>query len=525
MKILKIIFFVLLISLIFTSGILLGKNLTNKSVPLTIYKQSPSQTSATIPSVSISFDETANWKLTKFSTTISFKLPQNIEDPLYVNTGHYAQGTTLPGNTEFQIWGADGASPSQGKDYYDEIKNNITSNLIFQTKKTQLNNKEAIEFTTDVSSPEMVWGGEVYNKLRGVLIKMNDGRGLVVIHYQGTTFQKNGDFISDNKIFNQILSTFKFVDSPESLLYGYTHKATGFSFNYPSVYKVAEQPMNGGIDLISLNNNDGVKIDIYISDNPDGKTLDELVNEFDVEQGEASIPPSEYRKSIIAGESAIRRRDNISGKEKVFFVHNGGFFEFIKFFNNTKKEQNEFEDILQSITFKGASVYNFGKVSFPYEKSWQIEESQRSNENINTLDFHINSLCINKEPKPIVSGTEMVCDVTIVDYSPSYFQLKEQKAILDLNQFVDFMASQGRDETMATPIINNFVNDKNISITKWVGIRPLTGELVESYFFEYEDKANMSHFVYLYGNPAQISANDNLLKSFVNKIINSIGIN
>jgi len=51
MKILKIIFFVLLISLIFTSGILLGKNLTNKSVPLTIYKQSPSQTSATIPSV------------------------------------------------------------------------------------------------------------------------------------------------------------------------------------------------------------------------------------------------------------------------------------------------------------------------------------------------------------------------------------------------------------------------------------------------------------------------------------------
>jgi len=78
---------------------------------------------------------------------------------------------------------------------------------------------------------------------------------------------------------------------------------------------------------------------------------------------------------------------------------------------------------------------------------------------------------------------------------------------------------------MPTPIINNFVNDKNISITKWVGIRPLTGELVESYFFEYEDKANMSHFVYLYGNPARISANDNLLKSFVNKIINSIGIN
>lgn len=308
--------------------------------------------------------------------------------------------------------------------------------------------------------------------------------------------------------------------------YGYTHQATGLSFNYPSVYKATEQPMNGGIDFISLNNNDGIKIDIYISDNPDGKTLDELVNEFDVEQGEASIPPSEYRKSIIAGESAIRRRDNISGKEKVFFVHNGGFFEFIKFFNNTKKEQNEFEDILQSITFKGTSVYNFGKVSFPYEKSWQIEESQGSNENINTLDFHISSLCINKEPKSIVSGTEMVCDVTIVDYSPSYFQLKEQKgAILDLNQFINFMSSQGRDETMPTPFMNNFVNDKNVSITKWVGIRPLTGELVESHFFEYRDRANMSHFVYLYGNPARISANDNVLKSFVNQIINLVKVN
>lgn len=313
----------------------------------------------------------------------------------------------------------------------------------------------------------------------------------------------------------------------------YIHQTTGLSFNYSPTYKITEQPQNGGTDFISLNNDDGVKIDIYISDNPGGETLDNLVANFDSEQnaGPISAPKPIDKKYIsIAGEKAMSRRwvesgtgNSIKGGDEVFFIHNGKFFEFIRFFNNTKK-QNEFEDILQSIAFNGTSIYNFGKINFPYEKSWQIVESNGSNENINTLDFHIKSLCINKEAKPIVSGTEIVCDITIADYSPSYFQLKEQKAILDLNQFVNFISSQGQDETLSTPTINNFITDNAVSMIKWVGPHPLSSELIESYFFEYVDQTNQSHYIHLFGNPVKISANDMPLKSFVNQIIKSIYI-
>jgi hypothetical protein len=311
--------------------------------------------------------------------------------------------------------------------------------------------------------------------------------------------------------------------------YNYTHQTTGLSFNYPSDYKVTEQSMNGGIDFVSLNNNDGVKIDIYISDNPAGKTLDELVENFDREQeaGPLLMPkPIDKKYVSIAGERAMRRRwiesgtgDNIKGGDEIFFIHNGNFFEFIRFFNNIKR-QNEFEDILQSTTFKGSSTYNFGKINFPYEKSWQMIENQRDENVINIL-FHIKSLCVNKEQKAIVANSEMNCDVTLTDYLPS----KEQTTILNLNQFVNFISSQGRDETMPTPSIINFINDKNVSIIKWVGPHPLSGELIESYFFQYTDQTNQLHFVHVFGDPVRISANDALLKSFVDQVIKSIGVN
>lgn len=155
-------------------------------------------------------DKTIDWKTYNFSPTISYKLPQGIKEPLFVNTGHYAQETILPGNTTFQIWGADGASPSGGKDYYNNLKQDITSNSTFQTKALQLDNLEGLEFTTSTPSLKLVMGGEVYLKLRGILVKTGDGRGLVIIHYIGQTLQKNGDFNSDELIFEQILPTFKF---------------------------------------------------------------------------------------------------------------------------------------------------------------------------------------------------------------------------------------------------------------------------------------------------------------------------
>jgi len=111
-------------------------------------------------------------------------------------------------------------------------------------------------------------------------------------------------------------------------------------------------------------NDKRVKIDIYISDNSARKTLDELIEDFDRRQEEGPLlmpTPFDKKYITIAGEKAVRRKwiesgidDSIKGGDEIFFIHNGYFFQFIRFFNSTKR-QNEFEDILQSITFKGNS--------------------------------------------------------------------------------------------------------------------------------------------------------------------------
>jgi|GEM_PF-1328041 len=163
-------------------------------------------------------------------------------------------------------------------------------------------------------------------------------------------------------------------------------------------------------------------------------------------------------------------------------------------------------------------VYNFGEINFPYEKNWQMIENQKEE---NTINFFIKSLCINKEVKPTVVDSEMNCDITVADYQP----LKEQKSILNLYQFINFISSQGQDDTLPTPFSNTFVNDNSVSITKWVGPHALTGQIIEGYFFEYMDQNNQKHFVHLFGNPVRISANDVLLKSFVYQIVKSVGTN
>lgn len=164
------------------------------------------------------------------------------------------------------------------------------------------------------------------------------------------------------------------------------------------------------------------------------------------------------------------------------------------------------------------SIYNFGKISFPYEKSWRMYLPEGD---INMTDYSIKSLCIN--PGTILPNAGLNCEVSIDDYLLS----REHKTILNVNQFINFLSSQnqGQDITWPTPYINNFVNDKNISITKQVGPHALTGEIIEGYFFQYTDQANQLHFVIVYGDSVRIIANDVALKTFVNQIIKSVSVN
>ena len=202
----------------------------------------------------------------------------------------------------------------------------------------------------------------------------------------------------------------------------------------------------------------------------------------------------------------------------ITLIFTGGLLLGKHLVNNQTPSINSQDKIIEKESSEEILKYNFGKVSFPYEKSWQLIENQRDE---NTIGFNIKSLCINKESKTIIPNSEMNCDITIADYLPS----KDQKTILNLNQFVNFISSQGQDETMPTPSTNNFVNDKSVSIIKWVGPHPLSGELIESYFFQYTDQTNQLHFVHVFGDPVRISANDALLKSFVDQVIKSIGVN
>ncbi|MBM3209533.1 hypothetical protein FJZ40_04560 [Candidatus Shapirobacteria bacterium] len=153
----------------------------------------------------------ANWKRYNFSPTISFKIPPGTENPKYVNAGHYAVQTILPGNTTLQIWGADGASPSGGEDYFEEMKQSIASKNIFSARAINFYNTEALQFASNKPTAAQIWGGEIASKLKGVLARMDDGKALVIIHYQGQTLQENGKFETDEKTFDLILSTFEIL--------------------------------------------------------------------------------------------------------------------------------------------------------------------------------------------------------------------------------------------------------------------------------------------------------------------------
>jgi len=157
-------------------------------------------------------DPTANWKTYNFSNSVSFKIPAGVSDPKYVNAGHYAIETVLSGSTTLQVWGADGASPTAGKDDYNSITQNIKKVQGVIVEDTQINGLPALKFKINATNNDFIWGGDSGLIQDGVVIKMSDGRPLVVVHYQGQTLQKNGDFASDETIFNQILSTFKFTE-------------------------------------------------------------------------------------------------------------------------------------------------------------------------------------------------------------------------------------------------------------------------------------------------------------------------
>jgi hypothetical protein len=161
-------------------------------------------------------DPAVNWKVFHFSQTISFKTPSSF-GMAHVNVGHYAQEGILPNNTKLQIWGADGDSPTGGKDYYANIKQALTTSPVFQTVVSQLDNREITIFISKLSSTSadltgLVWGGDVPTRISGVVFKMDDGRAFILIHYKDQTSQGNSKFDVDEMIFDQILSTFKFTN-------------------------------------------------------------------------------------------------------------------------------------------------------------------------------------------------------------------------------------------------------------------------------------------------------------------------
>jgi predicted RNase H-like HicB family nuclease len=197
-------FALLIITLLAVGGYYLYQN------KLFIFAPNGTQSS---PTPSATPDLTVDWEVFNYSPSLSFKLPKEIELG-YSNAGHYVYSAGLPGMTTFQISGADGPTESGQKETYSTLKEMINKNKQFDIKSYDLKGKEAIEFNTDKEinsgSDFYYLGGGTSSKMRGILAKMDDNSGLLIIHYQPKGTQLDSDFQKDDTLFNQIISTFNF---------------------------------------------------------------------------------------------------------------------------------------------------------------------------------------------------------------------------------------------------------------------------------------------------------------------------
>lgn len=133
-------------------------------------------------------------------TSISFRLPADILEPICDGSSCGSQGTYLPGGTRFTI------APRGKGQILADFRGSIISDLqgqAFTTKTTTVAGRPAVEFTGTFTGSTIA--GYAFSQMRGVMVEVSPELSLELNHF--TPKGVDADFASDDSVFDAIVKT------------------------------------------------------------------------------------------------------------------------------------------------------------------------------------------------------------------------------------------------------------------------------------------------------------------------------
>lgn len=160
--------------------------------------------------------------------------------------------------------------------------------------------------------------------------------------------------------------------------------------------------------------------------------------------------------------------------------------------NRETSSENLNENLLPNL--KTSNNFKFLNYSFDYDPNWQI---LINNSDSQSFGYRQNSIAINLSKPHVIGNFGFSADIEIHDY----VALPEKEKIDSLNKFIDDLESNEADSgSKENSLLNRhpFYNQHGINFTRSTHRRRLTGETVDSYYFQYKDSSGRTHFVQLF---------------------------
>lgn len=133
-------------------------------------------------------------------TSVSFRLPVDVLEPICDGSSCGSEGTYLPGGTRFTV------APRGKGQILADYRGSIISDLqgqAFTTKNTTVVGRPAVEFTGLFTGSTIA--GYAFSQMRGVMIEVSPDLSLELNHF--TPKGVDADFASDDSVFDAIVKT------------------------------------------------------------------------------------------------------------------------------------------------------------------------------------------------------------------------------------------------------------------------------------------------------------------------------
>lgn len=133
-------------------------------------------------------------------TSVSFKLPNDVLEPICDGSSCGSQGTYLPGGTRFTV------APRGKGQILADFRGSIISDLqgqAFTTNTTTVAGRPAVEFTGTFTGSTIA--GYAFSQMRGVMIEVSPDLSLELNHF--TPKGVDADFTGDDAVFDAIVKT------------------------------------------------------------------------------------------------------------------------------------------------------------------------------------------------------------------------------------------------------------------------------------------------------------------------------